>query len=75
MRKGSHSENTARMLRAQAELHGLSLTESRSKELAADLERHVAAIATAAAHLDFNDEPARFIALLQPVGARRGKAS
>ncbi len=73
MRKGSHGENTAHMLRARSERHGLSLTEARSKELAADLERLMAAIATAAPNLDFNDEPARFIALLQQVGARRGK--
>jgi hypothetical protein len=47
-----------------SQLHGLEFSEARSAELAADVERHNAAIRAAAPQLDFNDEPARFAALL-----------
>lgn len=47
-----------------AALHGLDIPETRCAELAADVERHNAAIRNAAQQLDFNDEPARFSALL-----------
>ncbi|MCW5605486.1 MAG: hypothetical protein KIT18_13165 [Burkholderiales bacterium] len=64
----------ARMVRAQAALlHGLDFDEARCVELAHDVERHVTAIATASPSLDFNDEPARFAALLA-TSARDGKA-
>lgn len=58
---------TARMVREQAsQLHGLDFSAARCAELARDAERHTAAIAAASARLDFNDEPARFTALLRP---------
>lgn len=47
-----------------AALHRLDIPETRCAELAADVERHNAAIRHAAQQLDFNDEPARFSALL-----------
>lgn len=56
---------TGTLIRGQAAaLHGLDIPEARCAELAADVERHNAAIRNAAQQLDFNDEPARFSALL-----------
>lgn len=65
---------TAQMVRAQAsQLHGLEFNDERCEELARDLERHTAAIAAASPDLDFNDTPARFMALLKPLPAKGGK--
>lgn len=56
---------TAELIRGQAvQLHGLDTAETRCAELAGDVERHNTAICNAAQQLDFNDEPARFNALL-----------
>lgn len=56
---------TDTLIRGQAAaLHGLDIPEARCAELAADVERHNAAIRHAAQQLDFNDEPARFNTLL-----------
>ncbi len=56
---------TAGLIRGQAvALHGLDTAETRCAELAGDVERHNTAIRDAAQQLDFNDEPARFYALL-----------
>ena len=56
---------TAELIRGQAAaLHDLDIPETRCAELTADVERHNAAIRNAAQQLDFNDEPARFNALL-----------
>ncbi len=54
-------------------LHGLRFSAARCAELAIEAGRHAAAIAAAAPRLDFNDEPARFTALLRsaPDGTRR----
>ena len=65
---------TARMVQEQAsQLHGFALSDARCAELASDVERHIGAIAAAAPILDFNDEPARFTALLNRVPAGRRK--
>ena len=52
-------------IREQAlQLRGADLTQRRSEELAADMERIVSAVSAVRENLDFNDEPARFAALL-----------
>jgi hypothetical protein len=57
---------TAELIRGQgAQLRRLAIEESRARELAADVERMNNAVIDAAdERLDFNDEPARFAALL-----------
>lgn len=57
---------TAELIRSQgAQLRRLAIEESRARELAADVERMNNAVIDAAdERLDFNDEPARFAALL-----------
>ena len=56
---------TPELIRLQAEqLHGLAYGPARCAELARDVERNNTATLNAAGMLDFNDEPARFIALL-----------
>ena len=56
---------TAQLIRQHAEqLHGLAYGDARCAELARDIEHLNAAILNAASKLDFNDEPARFTALL-----------
>ena len=63
---------TPSLIRSQAKaFQGLTLSPTRSKELAQDAARHTAAIAAASAKLEFEDEPSRFLALLQ--AAREGK--
>lgn len=60
-----HEKITSELIRLQAEqLHGLAYGDTRCAELARDVERHNAAILSAAGKLDFNDEPSRFVALL-----------
>ena len=56
-----------------AQLHGLELTPARCAELAGDVERHITALRNAAQQLDFNDEPARFAALLAAYAERGEK--
>lgn len=61
---------TAQMVREHArQLHGLDFSDARCEELASDVERHTAAIAAASPNLDFNDEPGRFMALLESAPA------
>ncbi len=65
---------TAALIGEQAaQLHGLELTATRCIELAGDVERHNTAIRNAAQQLDFNDEPARFNALLVAHAEQRKK--
>ena len=64
---------TARMVRDHAALQGLSVSDRRAHELAADLERHMTAIDAASARLDFSDEPAQFVALLRPTRTKPSK--
>lgn len=53
------------LIRAQAlELRGATLEERRAQEIAADVGRLNEAALAARSRLDFNDEPARFAALL-----------
>lgn len=62
---------TARMVREHAkQVHGLHFSDARCEELARDVKRHAAAIEAASPNLDFNDEPARFTALLRPTPGR-----
>ena len=57
---------TGDLVRAQAEeLRGVDIGEKRAEEIAADMRRINAAVASARERLDFNDEPARFEALLR----------
>jgi hypothetical protein len=56
---------TPELIRLQAgQLHGLAYGSARCAELARDVEHNNTAVSNAAGKLDFNDEPARFIALL-----------
>lgn len=56
---------TARLIRAQAmELRGTDIGERRAEELAVDVARLNQAMLGARERLEFNDEPARFTALL-----------
>ena len=65
---------TAQMVREHArQLQGLDFSAERCAELARDVERHAAAIAAASPNLDFNDEPARFTALLRAAPVGRGR--
>lgn len=61
-------------IRAQAlELRGARLDERRAQEIAADIEKLNDAALAARRRLDFNDEPARFAALLQVAAMPGGK--
>lgn len=53
------------------QLARLEISEQRAGELAGELERLNNAVLEAATRLDFNDEPARFVALL--LAHRQGK--
>lgn len=56
---------TGELVRAQAaELREVQLDIQRAQELAEDVAKINAAAAAARARLDFNDEPARFLAVL-----------
>jgi hypothetical protein len=56
---------TGELVRAQAaELREVELDIQRAQELAEDVAKINAAAAAARGRLDFNDEPARFLALL-----------
>lgn len=68
------SKITGALIREQAAaLHALDMPETRCAELAGDVERHNAAIRDAAQRLDFNDEPARFSALLAAHAQRKAR--
>ena len=59
------SKVTSELVRAEAAaLRGAVLDEDRAAQLAADMNRLQEAVLGAREHLDFNDEPARFAALL-----------
>lgn len=61
---------TPELIQAQAlELRGAKLEERRAHEIAADVERLNEAALAARELLDFNDEPARFAALLRASAA------
>ncbi len=65
---------TADLICAQAlELRGATLEERRAQQIAADVERLNQAAQAARGRLDFNDEPARFAALLQASALVAGK--
>jgi hypothetical protein len=56
---------TARLIGDHArQIARLDIAEPRAGELAAEVERLNSAVLDSAAQLDFNDEPARFTALL-----------
>lgn len=65
-----------KLIRAQASLlRGAKIDERRSEQIAADIGRINEAAGEARRLLDFNDEPARFVALLSssarsPAGVR-----
>ena len=56
------------ILEQAATMHGLTVTPERAEELSLEIGKLNAAIAEAAAGLDFNDEPARFLSLLRQLG-------
>jgi hypothetical protein len=59
----------ASLVLEQAEkVHGLTVTPERAEELSQEVGRLNAVVAEAAAGLDFNDEPARFLSLLRRLG-------
>lgn len=65
---------TGELVRAQAaELRGAEIGEQRAQEIAADIEKINGAVREVRELLDFNDEPARFLALLcvPPAAVRR----
>ena len=60
---------TAELIRAQAEaLQELELSDRRCAELAQEVDRYNQIVRQAAAELEFDDEPARFPALLRSLG-------
>lgn len=65
---------TAELIRAQAaELRGAELDETRAAEIAADIGKITEAARAVRDRLDFNDEPARFVAALCAPAAAPGK--
>lgn len=64
---------TGELVRVQAAaLRGADIGEQRAQEIAADIEKINGAVRDVRERLDFNDEPARFDALLcTPPAARR----
>ena len=63
------------LVRAQAaELRGVDIGEQRAREIAADIGKINEAVAGARDRLDFNDEPARFVALLGAPVPKTAKA-
>ena len=59
-------ELTGELIRRQAaSLRGVDIGERRAEELAVDIARVIDAVGGARERLDFNDEPARFDALLR----------
>lgn len=64
------SELSPETVRAQAtSLLGADISERRAAEIARDVAKIVDALDAARGLLDFNDEPARFAALLAAAGA------
>ena len=56
---------TPELIRAQcAQLRGIEIDKQRAQELAAEMSRLTDAVLGARDRLDFNDEPARFVAHL-----------
>ncbi len=49
-------------------VHGLTITPERAEELSQEVGKMNAAVAAAAASIDFNDEPVRFLAVLRQLG-------
>ena len=62
---------SSQTIRAQAAaLRGADLDDARAGEIAADIGRIVEALDAVRARLDFNDEPARFDAVLDAVAPK-----
>lgn len=65
---------TADLIRAQGrQLRSLEVDAARAGELAVEVERLSHAVLDAATHLDFNDEPGRFLAQLHAARATGSK--
>ena len=67
---------TPELISAQAvDLRGVTLDASRAEQIAADMARLNEAVLATRERLDFNDEPARFAALLnaRPAPVRKRK--
>jgi hypothetical protein len=65
------SAPSAETIRAQAaDLRGADIDEARAAEIAGDMGRIAEALDAVRARLDFNDEPARFDAVLDAAAPR-----
>lgn len=66
---------TAKFIREQAEvLQGYRHNLKRAKEIAQEMERLNRSVADAAARLDFEDEPSRYLAVVERSRAKHARA-